>query len=86
MIEKELELYFSGNLKQFKTPLHLLGSDFQKKAWKALVQIPYGQTRSYLEQAKITGNDKAFRAVAKVLSHLLVKIWKGLIWKDSTPR
>ncbi len=64
MIEKELELYFSGNLKQFKTPLHLLGSEFQKKAWKALIQIPYGQTKSYLEQAKITGNDKAFRAVA----------------------
>lgn len=64
MIKKELELYFSGKLTAFKTPLHLIGSEFQKKAWHALMQIPYGQTRSYLEQAKTIGNEKAFRAIA----------------------
>lgn len=64
MVKKELELYFSGKLKEFKTSLHLMGSEFQKKAWQALIQIPYGQTRSYLEQAQTIGNEKAFRAIA----------------------
>ena len=64
MIRQELGLYFVGKLKSFKTPLHLIGSDFQKKAWHALKQIPYGETRSYKSQAEITGNEKAYRAVA----------------------
>ncbi|NRB10255.1 MAG: methylated-DNA--[protein]-cysteine S-methyltransferase [Rickettsiaceae bacterium] len=64
MIKQELDLYFSGKLREFKTPIYMMGSDFQKKAWNALIKIPYGQTRSYLEQAKAIGNDKAFRAVA----------------------
>lgn len=64
MIKKELKLYFSGKLTSFKTPLCLIGSDFQKKAWHALMQIPYGQTRSYKSQAEIVGNEKAFRAIA----------------------
>ena len=41
-----------------------MGSEFQKQAWHALIKVPYGQTRSYLNQAKIIGNEKAFRAVA----------------------
>lgn len=64
MIKNELGLYFSGKLREFKTPLHLMGSEFQKKSWQALIEIPYGQTRSYLEQAQAIGNNKAFRAVA----------------------
>lgn len=64
MIRKELELYFTGKLKSFSTPLKLMGSDFQDKAWHALTEIPYGQTRSYKHQAKIIGNEKASRAVA----------------------
>ena len=64
LIKKELDLYFSGKLTRFKTPLHLIGSEFQNKAWQALIQIPYGQTRSYLEQANMIGNKKAFRAIA----------------------
>ena len=39
------------------------GTEFQKKVWKALTAIPYGETRSYGEIAKIVGNDKASRAV-----------------------
>jgi AraC family transcriptional regulator, regulatory protein of adaptative response / methylated-DNA-[protein]-cysteine methyltransferase len=64
MIKKELDLYFSGELISFKVPLHLIGSDFQKKVWDSLVQIPYGQTRSYKAQAESVGNEKAFRALA----------------------
>ncbi len=63
-IESELKAYFKGTLHTFQTPLHLLGSPFQKLAWKALNKIPYGQTRSYLEQATSLGKKTAYRAVA----------------------
>lgn len=63
-IKEELAAYFLGTLKTFKTPIHLMGSDFQKRVWQALLEIPYGQTRSYLQQAMVVGNDKACRAVA----------------------
>ncbi len=63
-IESELQGYFNGSLQQFKTPLHLLGSPFQKLVWQELMRIPYGQTRSYGEQAEAIGNQKAYRAVA----------------------
>lgn len=63
-IQKELADYFAGTLTNFKTPIHIFGSTFQKLSWHALTAIPYGHTRSYLEQAKAIGNPKAFRAVA----------------------
>lgn len=63
-IEKELKSYFEGTLHTFKTPLFLDGTPFQKNAWEALLAIPYGQTRSYLEQAAFVGNPHAYRAVA----------------------
>jgi AraC family transcriptional regulator, regulatory protein of adaptative response / methylated-DNA-[protein]-cysteine methyltransferase len=44
----ELESYFEEKLKEFNTPLHLLGSPFQKLVWEELMRIPYGQTRSYI--------------------------------------
>ena len=47
-IEEELTSYFAGKLKSFKTPIHMLGSLFQKMVWQALINIPYGETRSYL--------------------------------------
>lgn len=64
-IEKELKLYFAGQLKEFKTPLFLLGSPFQKRVWEELRKIPYGQTRSYADIAKMIGRPSAFRAVAQ---------------------
>lgn len=63
-VQKELEEYFMGTLKQFTIPLSLRGSPFQQNAWKALQQIPYGSTRSYLEQAAAIGRPTAYRAVA----------------------
>lgn len=63
-IEKELQLYFDGQLREFKTPLCLLGSLFQKNVWEALKKIPFGETRSYLDIAKAVGKPTAFRAVA----------------------
>ena len=63
-IEAELKLYFEGTLNEFKTPINLLGSPFQKQVWHELTQIPYGETRSYSKQAETIGNPTAFRAVA----------------------
>ncbi len=62
-IEHELKSYFNGELRVFNTPLNLLGSPFQKLAWNELRRIPYGQTRSYLEQADAIQKQKAYRAV-----------------------
>jgi AraC family transcriptional regulator of adaptative response/methylated-DNA-[protein]-cysteine methyltransferase len=64
-IQCELELYFEGKLTQFKTKLFLLGSPFQERVWKVLQSIPYGETHSYLEVAKLIGNESAHRAVAR---------------------
>ena len=63
-IESELEGYFSGKIQEFKTPLFLLGSPFQKRVWEELKKIPRGETRSYAEIAKAIGKPSAFRAVA----------------------
>lgn len=63
-IKRELKAYFDGNLKQFETPLQVFGTPFQKSVWQVLLQIPYGKTRSYSEQATVIGKPSAFRAVA----------------------
>ncbi|WP_115708089.1 bifunctional transcriptional activator/DNA repair enzyme AdaA [Legionella sainthelensi] len=63
-IEKELQEYFAGHLKKFNTPIHMIGSPFQKMAWHALTLIPYAETRSYAEQAQAIGKPTAYRAVA----------------------
>jgi len=59
-----LREYFEGKRKSFEgLPLRTEGTFFQKKAWDALMDIPYGQTRTYKEQAEAVGNVKACRAV-----------------------
>ena len=63
-IQAELTAYFAGKLQHFKTPLHLLGSSFQKSVWEALKNIPHGETRSYQEIARAIGKPTAFRATA----------------------
>jgi O-6-methylguanine DNA methyltransferase len=63
-LQEQLDQYFSKNLKKFKLPLDLTGTDFQKSVWNALLEIPYGNTISYLELTKDLGDPKAIRAVA----------------------
>ena len=63
-IEQELNDWFDGRLRVFKTPLYLMGSPFQQSVWEALCRIPYGETRSYLEQASAIKKPSACRAVA----------------------
>lgn len=60
---KQLQEYFSGIRKIFDLPLAPIGTEFQKKVWSALLEIPYGKTNSYKEISKIIGNIKACRAV-----------------------
>ena len=61
--ERQLGEYFAGTRNQFDLPLEPAGTEFQKKVWRALREIPFGQTRSYLELAKSIGSAKAVRAV-----------------------
>ena len=61
--ERQLREYFAGTRNQFDLRLELTGSEFQKKVWRALREIPFGQTRSYLDLAKSVGSAKAVRAV-----------------------
>lgn len=60
---EELEEYFIGKRKNFDLPLAMEGTEFQKKVWEALINIPYGHTVSYKDIAIKVGNDKASRAV-----------------------
>lgn len=60
----QLESYFEGKRSDFSLKLNPKGTEFQQKVWNALLEIPYGKTRSYLEQSKILGDVKAIRAVA----------------------
>ena len=61
--ECELRAYFAGERTSFSVPLDAAGTEFQKKAWAALLTIPYGETRSYGALARQIGNPKASRAV-----------------------
>lgn len=72
--EEQIKEYFAGERKLFTVPLHTPGTDFQQSVWKVLQDIPYGQTRSYLEQATILGNPKAVRAVASANGHNRIAI------------
>lgn len=64
LLKQELKEYFSGSRKGFTVTIDTKGTSFQMQAWDALLKIPYGETRSYLEQAKVINKPKAFRAVA----------------------
>jgi O-6-methylguanine DNA methyltransferase len=58
----ELEEYFAGQRRTFQFPLDLRGTDFQLDCWRALLEIPYGETRTYADIARSVGKPTAFRA------------------------
>jgi O-6-methylguanine DNA methyltransferase len=60
---RELTEYFAGKRREFTFPLDLRGTPFQLKCWRALLNIPYGETRSYADIARAVGKPRAFRAV-----------------------
>ena len=59
----ELEEYFCGQRREFSVPLDLRGTEFQLACWRALLAIPYGETRTYADIARAIGRPKGFRAV-----------------------
>jgi len=62
---KQLDEYFNGKRKTFDLPLSVEGTEFRKKVWKALQEIPYGEVRSYSDIAETVGSPKAVRAVGQ---------------------
>ena len=60
----QLQEYFKGNRTHFNLKLNPQGTDFQKRVWEALGQIPFGKTTSYLQMAKNLGDPKVIRAAA----------------------
>jgi len=61
--ERQLKEYFAGKRTSFDLPLDFHGTDFQKRVWKALLKIPFGETRSYGQIAHALGKPTAMRAV-----------------------
>src|SRR5580692_7574629 len=61
--ERELREYFAGQRRVFSIPLDMQGTEFQLAVWRALLEIPFGATRSYGELAASLGNPQACRAV-----------------------
>src|ERR1051326_5996409 len=59
---KQLHDYFDKERKTFSVPLDLIGTDFQKRVWNELLNIPFGKTISYLQLAKNLGDPKCIRA------------------------
>jgi len=56
--------YLGGERKEFDLPVLMVGTEFQKGVWNALMKVPYGSTSTYLQLAKNVENEKAVRAVA----------------------
>ncbi len=61
--KRQLDEYFAGERTEFQLPLNPKGTEFQNKVWHQLLQIPYGETRTYGQIAEAVGNPKASRAV-----------------------
>ena len=60
---RELEEYFAATRREFSFPLDLRGTEFQVACWRALLNIPYGETRSYADIARAVSRPQGFRAV-----------------------
>jgi AraC family transcriptional regulator, regulatory protein of adaptative response / methylated-DNA-[protein]-cysteine methyltransferase len=73
-VQIELKEYFNGTRKEFTIPLDTPGTNFRQSVWEVLMDIPYGQTRSYKQQAIALGNPKAVRAVASANGHNRIAI------------
>jgi len=67
-IVRKLQNYFAGSVMDVDVPLHLQGSAFELKVWLACKRIPYGQTATYGQLAKLLGQPGAARAVGGALS------------------
>lgn len=71
---KQFDEYFRGIRKDFDIRYEVQGTEFQKRVWMGLTEIPYGETLSYKEMAIIIGNEKATRAVGNANSKNVIGI------------
>ena len=62
-LREQLEAYFEGDLREIELRLDPIGTEFQRAAWTALIEIPFGETRSYAQQAEAIGRPSAVRAI-----------------------
>ena len=62
-VKQQLQEYFAGKRKKFAFPLDLRGTEFQMACWRALLDIPYGETRTYADIARAVDKPQGFRAV-----------------------
>ncbi len=65
---EEIQRYIMGEVQDFSIPVHFFGTEFQKKVWNALLEIPYGEVRTYKELASSIGCEKGYRAVGGALN------------------
>lgn len=65
--ERQLAEYFDKKRRRFELPLNLNGTDFQLRVWNALAEIPFGETRSYMDIAEAAGSPKACRAAGNAV-------------------
>ena len=63
LVFRQVSEYLEGRRREFDFPYLLEGTEFQRKVWRALCDIPYGETRTYGEVAAAVGNPRAYRAV-----------------------
>lgn len=74
-IARQLDEYFQGKRTCFDVTFQFLnGTAFQQKVWQAVIQIPYGETRSYQEIAQAIGHPRAYRAVGSALRECPISI------------
>ncbi|MEN9337339.1 MAG: hypothetical protein RLZZ500_2326 [Bacteroidota bacterium] len=66
-VVQQLNEYFEGTRTEFQLKLNPVGTEFQQKVWRELLQIPFGKTLSYLQFTKLIGDPKAIRAVASAI-------------------
>lgn len=71
---KQIEEYFKGERREFDLPTVIEGTEFRKKVWNALMEIPYGETKSYSYIAKKINNEKAVRAIGQANKSNLLPI------------
>lgn len=64
-LQRQVDEYFNGQRQSFDLPLRMTGTAFQHRVWEALTTIPYGKTRTYMQQTQVLGDEKAIRAVAR---------------------
>jgi AraC family transcriptional regulator, regulatory protein of adaptative response / methylated-DNA-[protein]-cysteine methyltransferase len=74
ILKEQLEEYFEGIRKEFTIPLFAPGTEFQRAVWNELLRIPYGNTRSYMEQSIALGKPDSIRAVAMANSQNRIAI------------